>query len=61
MPCVVYVEKATCLHPGLVIAQDKENGQVRCVCCECRLCGERPHALIHLALVIALDKENGQV
>ena len=45
MLCVLFMWwKATCLHPALVIAQDKENGQVCCVCCECHLCGERPHA-----------------
>ena len=31
--CVFFMwRKATCLHPGLVIALDKENGQVCCVC-----------------------------
>ena len=31
------------LHTALSIAPDKENGQVCCVCCVHRLCGERWH------------------
>ena len=52
--------EATCLHPGLVIALDKENGQVCCVCCVHRLCGERWHMDIALDMHLVICRKQPQ-
>ena len=58
--CGLCGERPHVLHPSLVIALDKENGQVCCVCCVRCLCGEKWHMDIALDMHLVICRKRPQ-